>query len=66
MYKDLFTSGSTHPYIEKMYSTYHVETQDLIGDTNGMRKKNLWDDTDDEEMKLKDDHVSENNIEGLF
>ena len=38
--KDLFTSGSTHPYIEKMYSAYGMETQDLIGDTNGMRKKN--------------------------
>ena len=64
--KDLFTSGSTHPYIEKMYSTYHVETQDLIGDTDGVRKKNLWDDTDDEEMKLKEDPVSGNKNGDLF
>ena len=31
-----------------------------------MRKKNLWDDIDDEEMKLKEDPVSGNKIEGLF
>ena len=28
--KDLFTSGSTLPYIEKMYSAYGMETHDLI------------------------------------
>ena len=37
--KDLFTSGSTLPYIENMYSQYQMETQNLIGDTNGTRKK---------------------------
>ena len=47
--KDLFTSGSTLPYIENMYSQYQMETQDLIGDTNGMRKK-IWGDTDGEEV----------------
>ena len=39
--KDLFTS--THP----VYSAYGMETQDLNED--GMKKKNLFDATDDEE-----------------
>ena len=28
--------------------------------------KEIWDDTDDEEMKMKEDPVSGNKIEGLF
>ena len=49
-----------------MYSAYGMETQDLIGDTNGMMKKKIWDDTDDEEMKMKEDPVSGNKNEDLF